>query len=126
MGLVSDITELFTELIDDEMVIEDGATFKVPGTPTIDPDNGTRSVSTTDTAVDCTPVFDQMEDWMPGELVEKADGYIIVPAENLTFTPEQGVQVTIDSVLWTVVGVQPYGIGGTSAATAAWAVFLGK
>lgn len=47
------------------------------------------------------------ERWVDGELIKKSDVYVLIAASGLTFTPSTDFAVTIDTISYRVIAVEP-------------------
>lgn len=112
------MTDLDTELIPaaDEIVAEYGksVTFTVK-TRAYNPGLGATEETETNYTDIVTPPDAYDSQYIDGDVIREGDVKILIPAQNIAFTPDAGVEVTIDGTVWTVVRVKPI-YSGTSIA----------
>jgi hypothetical protein len=69
-----------------------------------DPTTGKNATFTADTySVKVTPPQEYEQKYIDGDLIQVGDVQIFLAAQNLTFTPKNGMDVTIDSENWKIV-----------------------
>lgn len=72
-----------------------------------DPTVGRRVSDQTDHSVKVTPPANYSERFIDGDNIQRGDVNILLPAQDLVFTPVNGMQVTIDAKPWAIVEVKP-------------------
>lgn len=82
-------------------------------------DEGTRTYSggtTTPTSKKVSPPDRFADELINGDTIQAKDLYVILPAQGLTFTPQVGWTVTVDSVVYMTIRVDPIYSGELVAA----------
>ena len=92
-------------------------TFTLYPSAAYDPTDGeTTKGSPTQYVKKVSPPSAYKEMYIDGEIIRKGDCRVILPAKDLEFTPEVGIEVTIDTVVWKIVGLKPVYSGEQVAA----------
>ena len=82
--------------------------FQEIGSSVYDPTTGkTTNSSLTNHSVKVTPPSPYSHRLVDGDLIQVRDVQTLLPAKDLTFTPVQGMQVTIDSEVFDIVEIMP-------------------
>ena len=105
-------TELDTELLEDvyDIIDELGktVTFWVYGSDTYDPTTGKQTTGdVTEYDLKVIPPYEIGLHYVDGELIKVGDLLTGVPAQDIEFTPERGMRVTIDNDIWLITRVSP-------------------
>lgn len=92
-------------------------TWTVKSGGTKNPTAGTvDGVTTTNYTVKCSPPSAYEQRYVDGKLIQQGDAKLILAGQGLAFTPALGQSVTIDGVVWRVLGVDPIYSGELIAA----------
>lgn len=101
-------TKLIAEVYTIAQTYGKEVTFQEVGSAVYDPSTGkTTESSITNHAVKVTPPSPYSHRLVDGDLIQVRDVQVTLPAKNLTFTPVQAMQVTIDGEAFDIVEIMP-------------------
>lgn len=101
-------TKLIAEVYNIAQTYGKTVVFQEVGSSVYDPTTGkTTDSSITNHSVKVTPPSPYSHRLVDGDLIQVRDVQIILPSKNLTFTPTQGMQVTIDSEAFDILEINP-------------------
>jgi hypothetical protein len=81
--------------------------FVVPGLASYDPDDGSVIESGIQKyTVKATPPENYRADMIDGDVIQQNDCMITISSSGLSFTPQNGLEVTFDDQSWRIMGIQ--------------------